>query len=106
MPLRLARHSGKQVSQSLAQFAVGHFFEGKNMNFEAEFERVFVSPIEREELSDMGNHAKPVNALELQVLDNYERGARDCMNGVPHKPNQCAAYNQGFKAAKKVEIEK
>ena len=52
-----------------------------NARFEAEFEEIF----------------KPVNAKELQTLQDFEQGERDCLNGVPHK-EQTAAYNEGYAA--------
>ena len=56
------------------------------------FERDFAS-----EFSDMAEQAKPLNAAELQTLSEYQRGERDCLNGVPHK-EQTAAYNEGYAA--------
>jgi hypothetical protein len=56
------------------------------------FERDFAN-----EFSDMAEQAKPLNAAELQTLSEYQRGERDCLNGVPHK-EQTAAYNKGYAA--------
>jgi hypothetical protein len=56
--------------------------------FERDFER---------ELGPMAEVAKPLSAAELQTLSEYQRGERDCLNGVPHK-EQTAAYNKGYAA--------
>ena len=54
--------------------------------FERDFER---------EICPMAEVAKPLSASELKTLREFQRGERDCLNGVPHE-EQTAAYNEGY----------
>jgi flagellar biosynthesis/type III secretory pathway protein FliH len=54
-----------------------------NARFEAEFEEIF----------------KPLNAKELQTLQDFEQGERDCMNGIAHQEGKSEAYSEGYASA-------
>ena len=52
--------------------------------------------LEVEQLSDMGQEAKPISAREFQTFQNYEKGREDRLQNRPRKERQCEAYNQGY----------